>query len=69
MNFNKIYTVEYENSELKCLTNNGKILKNSISRSWPFGNSKHKQAQIEAFKKAKGFGSYFLSAEYIIICS
>lgn len=62
MNFNKIYTVEYENSELKCLTNNGKILKNSISRSWPFGNSKHKQAQKEDFKKAKGFGSYFLSA-------
>lgn len=65
VNFSRIYTVEYENSELKCLTNDGKIFKNGISRSWPFGSSKHKSFYLSLFKKPKGFGSHFLSTDYI----
>lgn len=65
VNFNRIYIVEYENSELKCLTNTGKIFKTSISSSWPFGKSKHKSLYSSLFKRLKGVGSYFLSTEYI----
>lgn len=41
--------VEYENTELKYFTNNGKIFKNSISKSWPFGNSNYKSFYLSLF--------------------